>query len=424
MANLYRKPVIVVDPATGAKRKTKSKKWWGQFKDASGRLRRHPLAVDKLAAQAMLQERVRQVEREKAGLIEPGERERQRPVAEHLTEFRRGKEHRGISPKQVSEVLRLLERIARDCQWRTVRDIAAGRLLEFVGGLRIAQADKLGLSLQTCNHYLRAAKQFTRWLVRNGRAVADPLAHVTLFNTAVDRRHDRRALSHAEFERLDAAAQLGSNIEGMSGPDRAMLYVLAGWTGLRKGELGSLTRRSFQLDLAPAIVTVRAGYSKRRREDSQVLHPAVVARLRAWLATKCELAPEAVLFPLSGRVPGCPERKTNKMMERDLAAARAAWLKEAENETVRREREQSDFLCFRDHHGKFADFHALRHFFITNLERAGVSPKLAQTLARHSDIRLTLGIYTHVGLGDQTSAIAALPAPKSGDLPRAPLVTQ
>ena len=32
-------------------------------------------------------------------------------------------------------------------------------------------------------------------------------------------------------------------------------------------------------------------------------------------------------------------------------------------------------------------------------------------LARHSDIRLTLGVYTHVGVHDQTAAIKSLPGP-------------
>ena len=35
---------------------------------------------------------------------------------------------------------------------------------------------------------------------------------------------------------------------------------------------------------------------------------------------------------------------------------------------------------------------------------------MAQTLARHSDVRLTLGVHTHVGKQDQTAAIEALPA--------------
>ena len=68
MASLYRKPVLITDRATGEKVKSKSKKWWGQYKDAEGRLKRVPLAVDKTAARAMLDKLVRQVEREKAGL--------------------------------------------------------------------------------------------------------------------------------------------------------------------------------------------------------------------------------------------------------------------------------------------------------------------------------------------------------------------
>jgi hypothetical protein len=56
MASLYRKPVMITDKATGQKVKQRSKKWWGQYKDADGRLRRKPLAVDKMAAKAMLNE--------------------------------------------------------------------------------------------------------------------------------------------------------------------------------------------------------------------------------------------------------------------------------------------------------------------------------------------------------------------------------
>jgi hypothetical protein len=72
-------------------------------------------------------------------------------------------------------------------------------------------------------------------------------------------------------------------------------------------------------------------------------------------------------------------------------------------------------LKYESDDGLFADFHSNRHMFITSLERAGLSPKMAQTLARHSDVRLTLGVYTHVGLHDQTTAIGSLPAPPSMD---------
>ena len=48
----------------------------------------------------------------------------------------------------------------------------------------------------------------------------------------------------------------------------------------RKGEVGSLTQRSFRLDDDPATATVAACYSKQRRQDSQILHPEVVRRLK------------------------------------------------------------------------------------------------------------------------------------------------
>ena len=56
------------------------------------------------------------------------------------------------------------------------------------------------------------------------------------------------------------------------------------------------------------------------------------------------------------------------------------------------------------------DIHCLRHTFATLLARNRVSPATAQKLMRHSDIRLTMNIYTHLDLADTASAVAALPA--------------
>ena len=409
MASLYKKPVVVTDPATGQKIKAKSKKWWGQYKDALGRLKRVPLAIDKTAAQAMLNRIVQRVEREKAGLVDPTEEQRRRPLADHMREFESYLRNRGVTPKQVQETLRMLKRLIDHRKWRSIGDITATAALEFLGQLR-----RQGRSAQTYNHYLKAAKQFTRWLVRERRTLFDPLAHVARLNVRTDRRHDRRALSQDEFARLVEAARNGKRIEGITGPDRAMLYVLAAWTGFRKGEIGSLTLRSLRLDDDPPTATVAACYSKHRREDTQVLHPELVRQLKAWLATKRQLEPDEPLFPISRRVAGGVERKTHLMIQRDLAAARDQWLAEAQTPEEHARRLRSDFLCYANHAGLYADFHGLRHLFITNLERAGLSPKMAQTLARHSDIRLTLGVYTHVELHDQTAAIHALPPPPAG----------
>lgn len=62
-----------------------------------------------------------------------------------------------------------------------------------------------------------------------------------------------------------------------------------------------------------------------------------------------------------------------------------------------------------DEEGRVADFHALRHTFITSLSRAGVNPKVAQSLARHSSIVLTMDHYTHLRVDDDRRALEALP---------------
>lgn len=57
----------------------------------------------------------------------------------------------------------------------------------------------------------------------------------------------------------------------------------------------------------------------------------------------------------------------------------------------------------------------MSHSVIACLKRAGIGPGIDHTPARHSDIRLTLGIYTHVELHDQTAAIQSLPGPNAND---------
>lgn len=66
------------------------------------------------------------------------------------------------------------------------------------------------------------------------------------------------------------------------------------------------------------------------------------------------------------------------------------WISEAKSPADQLERERSDVLKYRDDAGRVFDFHSLRHQFISNLAQAGVHPKEAQTLARHSTITLTM----------------------------------
>ena len=102
------------------------------------------------------------------------------------------------------------------------------------------------------------------------------------------------------------------------------------------------------------------------------------------------------------------------MLEFDLASARRFWIAETDDPVEKRRREESEFLLYQNKAGLFTDFHGLRHTFVTNLCKAGVDSKTAQILARHSDIHLTMNIYTHVNRKTEIAAINALPSvPKS-----------
>ncbi len=102
------------------------------------------------------------------------------------------------------------------------------------------------------------------------------------------------------------------------------------------------------------------------------------------------------------------DRPTSKMFQRDLASARKIWIGEAKDDAEHGQREKSDFLRYKDSKGRFADFHPLRHTFVTNLCGANVSPKTAQALASHSDIRLTMNTYSHVEQEVEAEAIGKL----------------
>jgi integrase len=69
----------------------------------------------------------------------------------------------------------------------------------------------------------------------------------------------------------------------MSSPERSRAYRLVAESGLRAGELRSLTRLSFSFGRKFATVTVEAGSSKRRRRDELPLRPDTAEELREHL---------------------------------------------------------------------------------------------------------------------------------------------
>lgn len=67
-------------------------------------------------------------------------------------------------------------------------------------------------------------------------------------------------------------------------------------------------------------------------------------------------------------------------------------------------------LTYLDSEGRYADFHSLRHLCISRVVCSGASPKVAQELARHSTVTLTLERYAHTGVYDLAAAVDGLPS--------------
>jgi hypothetical protein len=63
----------------------------------------------------------------------------------------------------------------------------------------------------------------------------------------------------------------------------------------------------------------------------------------------------------------------------------------------------------RDDRGRRADFHSLRHSYGTLLAKSGVAPRMAMALMRHTDMRLTMNVYTDPRIFDLAGAVEKLP---------------
>ena len=432
----------------GRKIKKDSAKWYGVFVDFSGALRRLPLFEYRRASNSLARtvDRLNSVRCDNDSVLPPdlaraveempaairarlagwdiirSERAAAtKPLSAHVEDWKAALLAKGGTKHHAATSASRVLRIVGGCGFATVGDVSASRVQRFIAELRQDRTDEKGnvhrgISAASFNYYLRDARSFFRWMVRDGRALANPLEHLQGVNARTDRRHERRALEVDELRWLLNVTERGYGTPGPDGKplvvaqaaerfgmapaDRAMLYRLAVETGLRAGELRSLTRGSFQLEAGEPTVSIAAAYAKNRRQDTLPLKADTAAALAVHLAGKM---PVALAFNL-------PKRdRIIDMMQADLAAARTAWIAAAGSQRERTEREGSTFLAYRDNAGRCVDFHALRHTFISNLAAGGVHPKTAQRLARHSTITLTMDRYTHLRREDLAGALDVLP---------------
>ena len=314
---------------------------------------------------------------------------------------------KGGDPKHVDQTVRYAKRITNHIEAAYYNNLTTEGIL---GALRHVLTEKVKARRghdtrgpRTANAHLVAIKSFCGWMVRTKRAVANPAETLEKFPESSDQRHERRAMSGEEFSKLfEAAYNSPGKVQGIDGPTRATIYMVAALTGLRRKELASLTRADFRLDELPPVVRIQGAYSKNKKTDEIPLHPTVVERLQAYFDRTCPDEGEPV-FPL--RAPGGGLRATSKMMKVDLKVARATWIADAKDDPEEQaERSQSDFLKYSGSDG-IADFHANRVLFITSLCRSNVGLVTAQKLARHSDPKLTSNVYSKVSTDERALAV-------------------
>jgi integrase len=438
-----RKGKWIVAPLTadGTRCRLESPTWYGWVAGQAVRLN-----ANKQASEIMLGELLRKAALGQANAVNPYEEHHKRPLADHLADYRLHLEAEGDTARYIQLVVGRLERLFAGCGFQRIPDIDAGKVQRWLHGLRqdgeartadlppgkalftLAEAaDALGLSrqsvseavrrhdlpregkgrtlrltrpavetlrdrtrqgasIQTSNYYLSHLKSFCNWLVDDvERTEKNPVARLEPGNADADRRHHRRELTADELRRLLAAARDSARtFRGLTGRARHTLYALACGTGLRADALASLTPTHFDLDGDPPTVNVTVRRDKSRKGKVQPIPPDVAQLLREYMAGHPANLP---LWP----GPWAEHFLAAEMLRIDLAAAGIPYAVEGPDGP------------------EYADFHALRHSYITLGARAGIDLRTLQELAGHSTPTLTAR-YSHVRLRDLGGAVGRLPS--------------
>jgi integrase len=420
-----------------------TKVWYFDIRDENGVVRRIRGSADRAVTERMIVDWHRRIERKRLGYYDPAEEHLRRPLDEHLNDYATFLQAKGDSEKHVFETVSRVRAALRGCGFATLADVnttsitawllerrrdrkpvelppgietfrpdQAARVLGITKSALHAVVTRLGLpasgrgrarrlprstveavaenqakgvSPATINHYVRALRGFFRWLVRSKRIGSNPVETLTLVPTTTDVRRRRRELSEDELRRLLAATRRSTTtFRGLTGEDRYFLYLIAVSTGLRARALANLRPEDFDLDSPSPVVTVPAKFQKNRRTHTVPLAADVAAALRPYIALKRIGSP---LWPGTWAT----SNKAASMLRADLRAAGVPYAVEALEGP------------------EYADFHSLRHTFLTTLGRCGVDLRIAQELAGHSTPLLTAR-YTHVRLHDLAGAVAKLPS--------------
>lgn len=398
-----------------------TKSYIAKFRDAAGLwVEEATGCTDETAARAVLTRLQRRAELVRAGVLTPEEDAASKHGGELIeTTLDAWRDHlrlKGSTEHWYTQARRRVARVAGDRGVKRLRDFTAANVERWLA----EQADA-GMSAGTRNGYRQACVTFVNWCVRTRRFTHNPLLAVAVADQRADTRRKRRALTESELARLLDAAQRrpladalmvrrgddeGKPMAKVSdktrdrllrlGRERALIYKTLVLTGLRKGELASITVGQVDLGGAVPHLLLHARDEKNRNGSEIPLRTDLAADIRAWLADRLrreqQVASDEPLFEVpDGLI---------RIFDRDLVFAGLARVEKRDGKEV---------VVKTDDRGRTIDIHALRHTFGTHLSKAGVPLRTAQAAMRHSDPSLTANVYTDPKLLDVAGAVASLP---------------
>lgn len=299
------------------------------------------------------------------------------------------------STTQAALVVQRVRAVLDGCRFVTVADLtklAPAKVPRSLSGRVVLPRIEGGLSAQSADYFRKAIGRFG-WSLsarKNAPVRADLFAEVPGFDGKREQVHKWRALSPSEMATLIDATRAGEEVYGLTGEERYFLYLVAFSTGLRASELASLLPTAFQLNADNPTVVIAAKRSKKWTSATIPLACGLAGQLRTFLANKPAGAP---IWYGSGTC--ARDGKGAEILRRDLAVVGIPY--------------RLDTLDG----PRFADFHAIRHSYVTALAAAGVNPKDLQTLARHADPAMTLGLYSHTTPEALAAAVGKLALPNN-----------
>jgi len=387
-----------------------------KYRDGAGQVREVPTGCkDLTAARAVLVDLEKRAENVRSGIVSAADDATldylQSPLTGTGGQFEDYLAHLGTvstSKTHRDNVERHLNRVAKGCRFNSLADLDRSIFEKWLN-----QQTRNGMGARLRNQHLAAILAFANWCTSPEvhRLASNPFAKMAKADEGADCRRKRRAMSEGELIKLLDIAKRRPLLDALTirrgknkgkqlaklrpdvvedlqrlGRERALIYKTLVLTGLRKGELASLTVAHCHLDGPTPYADLDAADEKNREGSQIALRADLAADLAAWVKELARGKTHAALA--STPLFNVPE-KLIKILDRDLAMAG---------------------ISKKDDRGRTIDVHALRHSFGTLLSRGGVAPRTAQAAMRHSTIDLTMNTYTDPRLLDIHAAVAALPA--------------